>query len=108
MAVSTITLQKALNQATSGLGQVTDPLKRAREAAEVLGALQRAVVDVATIRRNAVAEALERPDMSLAKVAATLNVAKSTIAKLAPRYLREAIANNLRAPVAKGLNLPQR
>jgi hypothetical protein len=102
-----IPLQQQLNQAVSGIGQQRDPLERARRAGELIKQLQRFINgDLVKLRREAVAEALQWPNMSMAKVAIELEVSKSAIAKLATPDIREIIANDLRTRLKRGFNPP--
>jgi hypothetical protein len=102
-----VTLQQQLNQAVSGVHQRRDPLERARAAGELMESLQQMINnDLAKVRREAVAEAVQWPNMSLSKVASELNVSKSAIAKLATPDIRVAMAADLRTRLARGFNPP--
>jgi len=102
-----ITLQRQLNEATSGIHQRRDPLERAKSAGELIEHLQRVINDdLAKIRREAIAEAVQWPNMSMAKVASELNLSKSTVAKLAAPDIRDSMANDLRERLARGFNPP--
>jgi DNA-binding MurR/RpiR family transcriptional regulator len=102
-----IALQQQLNQAISGIHQRSDPLDRARTAGELMEALQRTINDdLSKVRREAVAEAVQWPNMSMAKVALELNLSKSTIAKLATPDIRVMMANDLRTRLARGFDPP--
>jgi hypothetical protein len=102
-----IVLQQQLNQAISGVHQRRDPIERARSAGELMEALQRVINDdLAKVRREAVAEAVQWPNMSMAKVALELNLSKSAIAKLATPDIRDVMASDLRTRLARGFNPP--
>jgi transcriptional regulator with PAS, ATPase and Fis domain len=81
-----IRVQQTVNEAVSGIHQCRDPLTRARKAGELTEYLQRRIDELAKTRRKAVAEAVQRPDMSMAKVASELDLSKSTVAKLCRIY----------------------
>jgi AraC-like DNA-binding protein len=104
---TSIQLQQQLNRAVSQVMQYRNPFERAKHAGELMERLQIIVnTELAKIRREAVAEALHWPNMSMAKVATELGVSKSTVAKLASPDLREAIASDVRARLQKGFNPP--
>jgi hypothetical protein len=103
-----IRVEQALNEAILGLHQQqSNPIERARNAGELIEYLRTKIDgDLATIRRNAVAEATQWPNMSMAKVAAELNLPKSTVARLASPDIRQMVAKDLRTRLANGFNLP--
>jgi hypothetical protein len=102
-----ITLQQQINQAVSGLGQHRDALARAKRSTELLDYLQDVIKNqLSKIRREAVAEAVQWPDMSMAKVADELGISKSAVAKLVTPDLRTTMADDLRSRLANGFNPP--
>lgn len=102
-----VSLEMAVNDAIMGTHQISNPLERARRAGDLIEYLQRVVnSDLAPIRRRAVAEAIQWPNMSMAKVAVELGLSKSAVAKLAAPDIRNAVADDLRARLAKGFNPP--
>ena len=99
-------LEKQLNETILGIHQSGEPLKRAQRSGELITDLQRVINNLAETRRKAIAEAVQWPGESLATVAAKLNLSKSAVAKLATPDLKDVIANDLRARLARGFNPP--
>ncbi len=98
-------LETQLNGAVLGVHQRSNPLQRARSAGELIDHLQRIIDQLAKMRRGAVAEAVLRPNMSMAKVAVELNLSKSTVAKLAAPDVRDVVASEMTARLDKGYSL---
>ncbi len=101
-----ILLETQLNQSVSSVHQRRDPIARANAAGEVMERLQGTIAQLADIRREAVAEAVLRPNMSMAKVAEQLNLSKSSIAKLASPVLRQTVATDMVARLNSGYTPP--
>ena len=91
-------LEVAVDDAVREVHQISSPLERARRAGELIEYLQCVVDDdLAQARQRAVAEAVQWPDMSMAKVAVALGLSKSAVAKMAGPDVRTAVAADLRA-----------
>jgi len=101
-----VKLRQQLNAAISGIQQTGEPVRRAQHAGDLITYLQGAIEQLAQVRRNAIAEAVQWPNESMATVAAKLNLSKSAIAKLATPDIREVVANDLRARLTRGFNPP--
>lgn len=101
-----VKLQQQLNSAISGIHQSGEPVKTAQRASALMTYLQGAIEQLAQVRRLAVAEAVQWPGESMATVAEKLNISKSAVAKLATSDIREIVANDLRARLARGFNPP--
>ncbi len=101
-----VKLQQQLNAAISGVHQSGEPVKTAQLAGALITYLQGAIEQLAQVRRQAVAEAVQWPGESMATVAAELNISKSAVAKLATPDMREIVASDLRARLARGFNPP--
>lgn len=101
-------LESQLNGAILGVHQHSNPFSRAKSAGEVIEHLQGVIDQLANIRREAVAEAVLRPNMSMAKVASELNLSKSTIAKLAAPGVRSVVASDMTERLDKGYSPARR
>lgn len=99
-------LQKQVNGAISGLQQNRNPLQRSQLAGELMNYLKGVIDDLAEGQRESIAEAVNWPGESMATVATKLNLSKSAVAKLATPDIRDVIAKDLRARLAKGYNPP--
>ena len=100
-------LEAAVNDAVMSVHQVRNPLEQARQAGELIDYLQCvADSDLAQTRRLALAEAVQWPAMSMAKVANELGMSKSAVARLAAPHLRKAVAVDLRARLVEGHKPP--
>jgi len=101
-----VKLQQQLNAAISEAHQSGEPLRSAQRAGALITYLQGAIEQLAQLRREAIAEAVQWPGESMATVAAKLNLSKSAVAKLATPDIREIVATDLRARLARGFNPP--
>lgn len=99
-------LQQQLNAAISEVHHGGEPLRSAQRAGALITYLQGAIEQLSQMRRRAVAEAVQWPNESMATVAAKLNLSKSAVAKLATPDIREIVAKDLRARLARGFNPP--
>lgn len=103
---SQLAVQRAVDDELMLIGQMSNPLSRAKRAGELIQYLLNRTNQVAEMRRRAVAEALEWPGTSMEHVTSELGLSRSAVTKLAPPDLRAQMAENLRQRLANGLNLP--
>lgn len=101
-----VKLEQQVNEMISSIHQERDPLRRAQRASDLVAWLQSEVEQLSRIRRDAIAEAVQWPNESMATVAKRLGLSKSAVAKLATPDIRDVIASDLRARLARGFNPP--
>jgi hypothetical protein len=98
-------LHRALIAAISGLGQIRDPLQRARAGTRLIGEVQQRLSELAEVRARAVAEAVQWPGQSLATVAESLDLSKQAIARLVTPTLKKETASEMRQRLAASFDI---